>query len=88
MRKVVRAYEKDNDMILQFLDDMCETAADSTTKAKTLYENYKLWARSNGYYVLSAKKFNAGMEQHPEWHAGRRVRDGYPVYAGLRIKQC
>lgn len=86
MKKVIRAYEKDNDVILQFLEDVCEKAGGVAVRAKDLYDTFKLWAKSNGYYVLSARKFYAGIEAHPEWHNGRRLRDGYPYFIDIRIK--
>ena len=86
MQKVIRQYEKDNDLVLQFLEEKCQKADEGGTRAKTLYDNFKIWCKSNGYYVMSAKKFNAGMEQHPEWHEGKRVSNGYPVYDGIILR--
>lgn len=85
MKAVIKQYEKDNDLVLQFLEERC-TQDENGSKAKTLYDAYKLWCRSNGYYVCSAKKFNAGMEQHPELHKGKCVRDGYPFYRGIALR--
>jgi len=87
MKKVVRQYEKDNDLILQFLEQKCEKTLDGSTRAKSLYDAYKIWCKSNGYFVCSAKAFYAGINQHPDWYANRRTLDGYPVYDGLRLKQ-
>lgn len=83
MKKVVQQYEKDNDLVLQFLEEKCETSLEEYTKAKNLYDSFKIWCKSNGYFVMSAKKFNAGMEQHPEWQKGKRVILGYAVYDGV-----
>lgn len=71
MRQVVKQYEKDNDLVLQFLEERCEKAGGAYTRAKTLYDAYKIWCKSNGYFVCSAKRFNADMEAHPEWHGGQ-----------------
>ena len=87
MKKVVRQYEKDNDLILQFLEQKCEKTLDGSSRAKSLYDAYKIWCKSNGYFVCSAKTFYAGINQHPDWYANRRTLDGYPVYDGLRLKQ-
>lgn len=86
MAKVVRQYEKDNDLILQFLEEKCEKADGAVTKAKTLYDAYKIWCKSNGFFVCSAKRFNADMECHPEWHNGKSPYNGYPSYRGVRLK--
>jgi putative DNA primase/helicase len=86
MAKVVRQYERDNDLVLQFLEEKCERSEGATTKQKSLYDSYKIWCKSNGYFVSSAKRFNADMETHPEWHEGKSVRNGYPIYRGIILK--
>lgn len=87
MKKVIKQYEKDNDLVLQFLEEKCVLVDGGGTKAKTLFDNYKIWCRSNGYYTLSAKKFNAGVNMHPEWYGGCVKRDGYPFYKDLELKK-
>ena len=37
-------------------------------------------------FVCSAKRFNADMEAHPEWHSGKTVYSGYPTYRNIRMK--
>lgn len=86
MRRVVRQYEKDNDLVLQYLESRCETAADGTVKAKDLYSSFKLWAKAEGAYVLSARKFNAEMERHGDWYDRRATVGGFLTYYGLRLK--
>lgn len=73
MQKVIKAYEKDNDLVLQFLEEKCERNAEGKTRAKTLYDTYKVWCKGNGYYVCSMKKFNAELTAHPEWYAEKNV---------------
>lgn len=87
MKQVVKQYEKDNDLVLQFLEERCERVTDGNIRAKILYDSYKAWCSSNGYFVCSAKKFNAGVDQHPEWYETKRVgTGGYAVYDGLKLK--
>lgn len=87
LRKVVKQYEKDNDIVLQFLEERCETARDGKIKAKDLFQTYKIWAKANGYFVMSARKFNAEMDRHSEWFDEKVMRDGYPTYKGLKTKE-
>lgn len=88
MQKVIRQYERDNDLVLQFLEEKCERTEEGSVRAKTLYDNYKIWCKSNGFFVCSSKKFNAGMETHPEWHDGKRVGTGnMTVFDGLRMRE-
>ena len=86
MQFVIRQYEKDNDLVLQFLEEKCETDAEAVTKAKTLYDTYKIWCKSNGYFVCSMKKFNAEVTAHPEWYAEKAMSGGVTVYRGLSLK--
>lgn len=86
MKKVIRQYERDNDLVLQFLEEKCIQAEGVTTRAKSLYDSYKIWCKSNGYFVCSAKRFNADMEAHPEWHSGKVVYQGYPSYRDIQLK--
>ena len=85
MRMVVRQYEKDNDLVLQFLEEKCELA-EGYIRAKSLYDTYKIWCKSNGYYVCSVKKFNAEVTAHPEWYAKKTLMKGVTVYQGLQLK--
>ena len=86
MKKVIKQYEKDNDLVLQFLEEKCEGTDEGYTKAKTLYDNYKIWCKSNGYYVCSMKKFNAELTTHPEWYHEKSLIAGVTVYQGLALK--
>lgn len=89
MQKVVDQYKKDNDLVLQFLEEKCEKTAPEkrlSVRAKNLYDSYKIWCKSNGFFACSAKIFNAQMLAHPEWHGGKYIRDGYPIYRDLILK--
>ena len=88
MKEVIKQYERDNDLVLQFLEERCERNEDASTRAKSLFDAYKIWCKSNGYYVCTSKKFNAGLEQHPEWHNGKKVSHGYTVFDGVSLKTC
>ena len=80
--------KKEVDHVLQFLEERCERNEDASTRAKSLFDAYKIWCKSNGYYVCTSKKFNAGLEQHPEWHNGKKVSHGYTVFDGVSLKTC
>lgn len=88
MIMVIRQYEKDNDIVLQFLEEKCEQKEEAVTRAKTLYDNYKIWCKSNGYYVCSMKKFNAELTTHPEWYTDKGVSSGVAVYRGIAMKEA
>lgn len=86
LRSVVKQYEKDNDLVLQFLEEKCEHDLEKSVLAKTLYDTYKIWCKSNGYYVCSAKKFNAEVTAHPDWYAEKFKNHGLTKYIGLGLK--
>ena len=85
MQKIVKQYEKDNDLILQFLEDRCQKDDNSEVLGKTLYDCYKSWCRQNGYYTCSNKKFHAEVTAHPEWYKEKLQKRNIPVYTGIAI---
>lgn len=97
LKKVVKKYENDNDIVLQFLEARCERHSEEDQfntkdsrvliKAKDLYQAFKIWAKSEGAYVLSARKFNAEMERHPEWFDRKSTSSGFMIYWGLKLKE-
>lgn len=87
LKDVVSKYERDNDIVLQFLENRCEQAEDKTIRAKDLYQAFKVWAKSEGAYILSARKFNSEMERHPEWFDRKSTSSGFVIYWGLKLKE-
>lgn len=92
LKAVVRKYERENDLVLQFLENRCvrvpeDGGAPTIIKAKDLYNAFKIWAKSEGAYILSARKFNSEMERHPEWFDRKSTSSGYATYCGLKLKE-
>ena len=87
LKKVVTKYERDNDLVLQFLENRCERNETVNIKAKDLYSAFKLWAKSEGAFVLSARKFNSEMERHPEWFDRKSTSSGFVIYWGVKLKE-
>ena len=87
MREVVKQYEKDNDLVLQFLEARCERRPDCSIRAKDLYAAFKIWAKSESAPVLSARKFNSELDRHPEWYEGKGATGGYPTIRGVKLKE-
>lgn len=85
--EVVSRYERENDIVLQFLENRCVQDETATVKAKDLYNSFKIWAKSEGAYVLSARKFNSEMERHPEWFDRKSTSSGFVIYWGLKLKE-
>ena len=87
MQSVVDEYQTNNDIIGQFLREMCDTADKSVkTRTKTLYDRYKIWCRGQGEKPYSVKKFSSELDKHPEWYIETGWYSGYKVYKGLKLK--
>ena len=87
LRSVVNQYRENNDMVLQFFNERCEKAEGEKIKAKDLYQAFKVWAKSNGEFVLSARKFNAEMERHSEFFDYKGKTMGMTMYYEIKLKQ-
>lgn len=86
IRTVVKQYERDNDLVLQFLEERCVRDPTKKTPAKQIYDTYKSWCKSNGCYVCSAKKFNAELTAHPDWYIEKFRSTGMWFYGGLKVR--
>lgn len=89
LKAVVKQYEKDNDIVLQFLEARCEKGSEKDKiKTADLHKAYKAWAKSEGYtYVMTPQKFKAEMEKHPDWLDRISVYSGYPCFFGIKMKE-
>lgn len=87
LKQVIKNYERDNDIVLQFLERRCEKGEGKTIKAKDLFQAYKIWAKSEGEYAISLRKFNSEMERHQEWYNEKTVIDGSIYYMGLQLRE-
>jgi putative DNA primase/helicase len=87
LREVIANYERDNDVVLQFLEARCEQKEGAVVKSKDLYRNFKIWSKSEGAPMLSARKFNSEMERHPEWFSRKATLNGFVIYEGLKTKE-
>lgn len=88
LHEVVSKYERDNDIVLQFLEARCDKATDKNIRSKDLYNAFKIWAKSEGAFVLSARKFNSEMERHPEWYDRVSTSSGFKIYWGVKLKEA
>lgn len=87
LKEVVKKYERENDLVLQFLENRCTRDESANIRAKDLYQSFKMWAKSEGAYILSARKFNSEMERHPEWYDRKSTSSGFVIYWGLKLKE-
>lgn len=91
LQKVMTKYEKDNDLVYQFMSE-CTEKAESTVHVKLgeLYKSFQSWCRQNGIkHVMIAKSFHnevARVNSDWEFFIGVTVVRGYKVYRGLKIR--
>ena len=85
MREVVARYERDNDVVLQFLHERTQRDEKARVSLKTLYGAYKLWANANGFKVMSSKTFAKNMASHPEMYGAILRPQNKVVYDGLAL---
>lgn len=87
LRKPIIQFERDNDIVLQFLEDRCEKDEEARVKCTDLNKVFKRWARSEGYPILTSQKFNAEFQRHPDWFVRKVIIKGYHYYYGLKFKE-
>jgi putative DNA primase/helicase len=62
---------------------MCTDGAEYSVKARTLYDEYRIWAEKSGEYRMSMTKFGREMAKKlPKM----RKTDGY-YYVGIKLKE-
>lgn len=86
LKRIIRQYEKDNDVIEMFLEQRCESGEGLRIKVKDLYSTYRTWAKSNGYSLISNYKFKNELMRHPKSFDWIGLTDGYPVVHGLALR--
>lgn len=89
MKHVVNQYERDNDVVGQFLEANCVKDDNDGVRIqfKTMYERYKLWTKAEGSHPLSLMKFCGEMDRHIDYHNGRTVIRGVNCWKNIRFKE-
>jgi putative DNA primase/helicase len=79
--EATKAYQKDEDIIAQFIDDCCEVAPHLHAQAKPFFEAFRSWCDQNGQKPLNQKRFGIEMKQRFDSESGRNVH-----YIGIGLK--
>ena len=82
VKNAVLDYEKRNDRVALFVDEMCELVEDARIGRTELYSSYKTWCRTNGLNAKSAQKFYDDMDKH----ATQKIIGGVRLYQGIRLR--
>lgn len=86
VRNAVAEYQKDNDLVWQFLEEKTIRDVDSVIKTKDLYQLFKLWCVEERGFTkdISGKAFHSEMRRH---ECEEIKRKGYPYYKGIKIRE-
>ena len=82
LKKALANYERDNDKIGLFFEEMCEEDADAKTPAMGIYTSYKMWSKLNGYTFSGSIRFNRDFERF-----GKKIKpQGVTHFKGVKLK--
>jgi len=81
VREATKAYQKDEDLIAQFIDDCCEIAPHLHAQAKPTFEAFRAWCDQNGQKPLNQTNFGNEMRRRFDAEPGRNV-----YYIGIGLK--
>ena len=57
VKAATKSYQKENDLIGDFISECCEVGHDKEIKAGLLYGAYEIWCKSMGHKPLNGKRF-------------------------------
>lgn len=87
MTSVINEYVKDNDVVLQFLEQKCTKDSQCKIKGDNLYNAYKIWCRSNGFHSMTSRNFYANVRQHSEWYDFETFPQRKVCFNGLKLNE-
>jgi putative DNA primase/helicase len=83
VKQATDEYRRSMDWLGQFLDDRCELGEALEENASILYNTYVEWARENGEYVHSQRKFGSALTEHG--YGSRRATEGVDKGRTVRL---
>lgn len=89
LKEVITRYEKENDLILMFLENACEKVenGDLLTLSE-IYQRYVQWAITFNFPTLTIHKVKKEIEKHPDWLRDGQKGEGLSItYSTIAIKQ-
>jgi phage/plasmid-associated DNA primase len=76
-------YEREMDVLGNFIDERCVVGPDYTAKADPLYIEFKEWAERNGEFKMAQKSFAGTLKERG--FERRRTKHGY-VWDGIGLR--
>jgi len=68
----VADYRRENNNIMVFVDEECEFHPQTEISKQTLYDNYAIWCKDNGYKAVAKKKLSVELLRHYKAISERR----------------
>ena len=81
VKVATKEYQRNEDVIGQFIDESCVVRSDGQAQARPLYDWYKKWCEHNSYSPLGSRKFGERMKERFE----RTEISGKRYYKGLEL---
>lgn len=89
VRQATEAYERDQDTVTRFVEDVCETGAHTLphlrVKVAELRAEYESWCHTEGETPVSSKSFTRELRRCFDVYSERTMNARF--YAGIRIRE-
>lgn len=86
-RKATTNYQRDNDKVLQWLEDKCTKRQKGRTSVTDAYDDYLLWCQENRYAPETIRIFTSDLMKHPDWCQNRSKYGGRICFSGFVVEQ-
>jgi putative DNA primase/helicase len=80
VKEEIASYRKENNNVLTFTEEECESGVNLITSKQELYDAYAAWCKQNGYKELSKRKFWAEIAK-----SFKKVSDGFNSIGDVRV---
>lgn len=81
VQEATRKYQKDEDIIGQFIEECCKIDDNEKEQAGPFYKFYKSWCETNGHNPLGSRKYGEKMKELFE----RKYINGKYYYKGVKV---
>lgn len=85
MQKASKDYQRDNDHVLEWLEDRCRKYPNGRTPVSKAYDDYSNWCQAQRYAPEGIRAFSADILKHPDWCEDRRKSHGVTTFSGFVI---
>lgn len=80
VKAATKAFQEEEDLIGQFIEERCRLSVGSRVTAGDLYKAYREWCEANGLYAVSATKFGTRLKTQVTWEKSSQI-----WYVGIQL---